>query len=355
MCTVRRIVAAAIFCLLAPTEAVSQVSGQVTDSGGRPIHGALVELSGSAGPMIFQATDSAGRFYFQARANSGNDKLRVSYPGMTTTTISVVEPGTPLLIRLDTHPFALDPIIASRIAVKCPYQDEKDARQLWIAARSKYSSSTWARGLSISYLYSERSLESASHIASIPDTDLEQRSVTYVGATSTRTAGRYYNVNRQFVETGYAVRTGHERPYWRYPALEGRHAHHFASSEFGSRHTFHLLRKSEDASVLGFCPTATTTTAIQGTLVISADTTFVSTEWTYIHPERDEMAGGRVAFVPLDQGAVTEHHLLSADGILWWQHWGASERFTQRRSLFTRWTISTSDEIPVDARARHPR
>lgn len=326
-----------------------QVTGRVVNQADQPINGALVQLIDLNGVAAEQPTDSQGIFHFALAASATANTIRVSHVGMTTAVVAVTATGRPVTVRLEVDPITLAPVAALDIKAECPAPSQMEARLLWEAASSKYSASTWARGLTVQYLYAERSVDSPAEIGGIRDSELQPRSATYVGATNTPTNGRYLNINQQFATEGYAVRTGHERPYWRYPSLEGRHAHHFGSIEFGSTHSFTIVDNTDDSIVLGFCPTLDRFTTIQGTLVISTDTTFVSAEWKYLHVERPEVAGGRVVFVSTKHGDVApdKRHLLAAHGLLWYKHWSMDDRFTQRRSVYTDWTISESDEFPI--------
>lgn len=334
--------------ILVSTDVAAQLRGRVVDTNGGRIHGAQVDLWSADERLAVSWTDSTGVFTFSPDVVATATRTHVSRIGFRSSWAEF-DPAadTLFVVRLEVEPVQLAPVAAAPEDAVCPQSEDNAARRIWSAAAGRYSPHTWARGASVEYLFRESRLIPATAVGTLDDRELEERSMRYVGARSVPTIGRYYDINRRFKEEGYARATGHDHPYWKYPALEGRHAHHFASRAFGDAHVLALMRADADGYRIAFCPVSTGKPAIHGVLLISPDTAFVSARWRYTLPRQSEIAGGQVTFVPRDDDdLVAEQHLLPMTGSLWYQHWASEDRFVQRWSVFLAWRIGASDEAP---------
>lgn len=87
-----------------------------------------------------------------------------------------------------------------------------------------------------------------------------------------------------------------EFKHWIYAPLGGVAAWHFATSAFAERHTLTVLGRTQDATIIGFCPTNRREADIQGELEVGDDSFFRSARWWFRVPHDDEDAGGEATF-----------------------------------------------------------
>jgi hypothetical protein len=104
-----------IDCIQQRRLVVPRVHGQVLDSSGVPVSGAVVSLTPDGNPAMQTKTDSMGRFDF--KASSGSYVLKAEYPGFEITTAEL-EVGKDALNTL--HPTALR-VILGLPGINCPW------------------------------------------------------------------------------------------------------------------------------------------------------------------------------------------------------------------------------------------
>jgi hypothetical protein len=84
---------------------------------------------------------------------------------------------------------------------------------------------------------------------------------------------------------------------WRYAPLHDVAGEHFLSPAFRERHTFQILGRAGDATVVGFCPTRGGEVDVRGELLIGDDHRLHGARWFVQVPHDDEDAGGEATFV----------------------------------------------------------
>lgn len=326
--------------------AVAQIRGEVRAPTGEPVAEVLVELWTPEGRGPVQLTDELGLFSFsetQAAEVTGASFSRLGFASV----MERVTPGAdPLVVILEPTPIPLPELVVEAAGEVCPNREDPEARKLWEAGRSRYSPATAERGIAMRLLWGEEAQVPGMWVGIIDEDRLRYRDHRQVGATDESTPGRYRNVNATIEESGYVVRTHLARPRWRFRSLEGQHAHHFASGVFGDRHALSLHAVDDSRFALAFCPGDRGPSGIEGVLVLSRDTAFVSARWNYVIPDRSEVAGGEVLFVPWWNPRDELPHLLSARGVFWRSDAVGRDRYFQRSSVFSAWSISEDEEMP---------
>ena len=333
---------------LAP-RAGAQISGTISDPGGRPIPQVNVELWSLDARVAAMLTDARGRFSFSPADTRGAVSIvarRIGYAGMS----------APIQYGERAAGYIMRPIAASlpRVVVtadrrSCPRHDDPAARALWERARQRYSMLPEGYGMSYDAVADSEDLLS-------PDATLPPDSVMAGDGFSIGAALRFADTAR--IHTlGYAwpyyIRTrrhGVERR-WRYPHLESYLAEHFASDEFGGRHVFSLADTSAGEFRIAYCAPHGDEPEIAGSIRLRADTSFIDARWRFITPKPHEDAGGIVTFIPY-RAAATPPLLLAAWSVSWHRLYVRGGYFAQHSMAFRHWWTQRT-MLPVDTyRAR---
>jgi hypothetical protein len=229
--------------------------------------------------------------------------LRSSRGKMTTARIArLTLPAAMLAIPApaaaqDRPPASLPAVVAEAARTACPNHDEPAARTVWEAMRARYS----VPADSLSLASRMRTFTGRVSAERVGVADVLPRDEGWRGYTA---AGRRL-ARRRIEAGGYAARAPNGwGGAWMYAALDAEEASHFGDPLFAARNTLSLSRSAE-GMVIAFCPRRELRRqpAIEGRLILSADTSLAEAEWRFRTPEPAEDAGGRVVFMPHEPGA----------------------------------------------------
>jgi len=342
--------------VLVPCDVVGQLSGRVLTDAGSPLPNAVIQIWGSAELMADLETDRSGRFVSDLplervrRASIHHLGYGVEIVGVDQFRVGPVE------VVMHGLPVALPMLEVTITSDICAESEDSGARQVWEAARRRYSAETRYRGGAAETRGSFGHVRAESVGRFQLAHQQRQGWQAWVGATDDSSPGRYRVIERIIAERGYAwgqrsASVGRRVLNWVYPLLEGRHAYHFATPEFGRGHAFHVVAVSSSHTELAFCPKSASQASIQGRLVIASDSTFLSARWTFVTDAPIEGAGGEVLF-----GEATdsegEVHLVSARGIFWRHdgeppmYEGISKTYVQLVRVTDQWRVSVDAHMP---------
>jgi hypothetical protein len=315
----------------------------VVTPGGQPVAGALIELWTQEGRVTTTATDNTGRFTLPEEAMRLTQRLTITQLGYRVRSLPVADVRDGIRIELDPMPIALPDLTVTAAKQLCPNSESAEARQLWRAASSQYSQESASRARSAEMLRIEEEQVPNAAVGWVSEERLRPVTHAWAGGSATRQHGRYIDVNTRIAAGGYAFRTDMAEPPWRFPALDERDAHHFASELFGTLHSFSFfddLPVSEE-KVLVYCPRDRTRPSIEGILRFAADSTFLEAEWTVITPRPVRRAGGHVLFSRWSSNGAELPHLLPERGTFWVQHPHMPDRYSQRHTIYSSWRIGS--------------
>ncbi|MET0398514.1 MAG: carboxypeptidase-like regulatory domain-containing protein [Longimicrobiaceae bacterium] len=324
--------------------AAAQLRGVIADPDGRPVPGATVELWGASARLGRTTTDARGEFGFTAEAAAGAGAVTVQRIGFAPLTRAVAPPAS---LELRLEPLAVPlPELRSRTARRaCPNREEPAARRLWEAARRRYDAGIASRGISsVSRTWS--GIVDARDVG-IVDEDRMHGATAGGHGEATGVDGMVrrwgYAAPKSLGYIPWGISWQDDFFAWSYPALHERYAYHFAGDTFGALHALSVLSAGDGATTLGFCPRGRERTAIEGTLTLGADGSFLSAAWSFRTPRPREDAGGEVVFAPRSTGV---RPLLPVRGVFW-RRMGGSRRYWQRASTYTAWFVGQDSTMPV--------
>lgn len=330
--------------ILLPALAFGQIQGRIAEPSGKALDGVTVELWGASQRIAVVRTDPAGGFGF-SRDEALNARsltlARIGYQGRSV----LLRPGAPpLALVLEPLAVSLPELTVRQARQICPNREQPQARALWDAVRSRYSRATSGRGYEVQHLVAREHV-SQDQIGLVDE--------SRVVPTVSRSGDLAQDVNASIAAQGYAVvQPSHWQIFdddyfsWRYPKLHSATAHHFASDVFGTRHDLSIVSSSPEETVLAFCPRNRRQPFMEGTLVVSADSTFAEAAWSFTTPRPKESAGGEVFFAPPpDDRGGPRPHLLAARGVFW-RRLGGRDLFYQRAEVLLNWSISDDSRPP---------
>ncbi len=333
----------AALCLVGSgwTQAAAQVSGRVRDESGAPVPRAAVEIWSGGARVAAVASDSAGAFRLPADASAAAGRIVVRRFGYESLS-APFSPSGPHEYTLKALSVVLPELSASAARAPCPRRDNPAAREAWRAAASRYARDTGRRGYGLTRMV---------HQGWVTPEDVGFPDESRLRPGSESSVGGMARLDVVIPRSGYAWRRppgdisyGSTLDYdaWNYPELEGTHAYHFATEEFGRFNVLAMVRTGAEGTTLAFC-SRVEGPSVYGTLTIGPDGSLLSAGWRFRTPRPDEQAGGEVIFAPVPAGA--EPHLLPARG-LFWRKGAMPGRFWQRSTVFLAWYISPGAEAP---------
>ena len=147
-----------------------------------------------------------------------------------------------------------------------------------------------------------------------------------------------------------------DEPAWRYPALDDRDAHHFASDLFARLHDISIHDRVENTgeTVLAFCPRSRKQPSIEGTLRLAADGTLLEAEWTLRTPRPVHLVGGHVIFSRWRSHGDQLPHLLPERAVWWAENPRFPNRYSHRYTIYTSWRIGSDGSVPSLNGSGHP-
>lgn len=304
-------VAIAFALLFATPAAAQQLGGRVLSSNGQPLPSATVEVWGRAEILHIEATGANGAFTLPDLPRERITRYVFRHLGFGVVIVQVedFEDGIEVVLP-DEVVHEIEGLEASVSREICPVDDEPDARERWAAAAGRYDRRTSRRGIGGHYRAETKDLSADDLFDGIEgrleDVDIEMwdswPAAIRVEAGDTLTLDdmvrdRGYAWHRDF--EGTLAFFGRDRHLnWRYPELDTRSAHHFASETFGSLHDLALLRDEDDGARLVFCPNdrADDHPAIEGRLLVGHEGSLLEAEWRFVTDDPVEDAGGWVRF-----------------------------------------------------------
>jgi TolB-like protein/tetratricopeptide (TPR) repeat protein len=298
----------------AATPLGAQVRGTVSDPGGHPVVGALVELYSSYERLAAQGTDSLGRFRFAVPV-AVNGMLVIRAIGFAPVRRALASLESDVRVTMQPLPIQLAEVRVSGEPAYCPAADDPRARDLWSRAARHYDvalSSTLIRSQTLVFA------------ADVPADSLGLMDTTRL---------------RRVVmgEPGETPRAGWRVFYGqRVPFLESIQAWQFGDPSFARVNRIAFPPGSAGDSVIAFCSGLEGQPVVRGWLTLSPDTTFATASWDFVTPQQGALIGGRVLFARMDP-TIAGQPLLAITGFFW-RNRGGGHGFYQQWMEFREWT-----------------
>lgn len=324
--------------LFAPKVARAQVEVTVTDSTGRGLAGARVELWQPSLLLSVRSTDSVGVAGFSAFEVASATEVRVRHIGYAPARASLGEAGGRLNVQLSPLAQSLPSVTIAASVDACPQSDSPEARELWASIATRYREPS----------FESRFTELDQRIGSVEETEVGQ---ALEGGL--RTGSRMYTsagmegAHQQIVSHGYASSAPRSHDYdlfgaWQYAQLDAELSGHFATPAFASAHTFAIASQGASVTTLRFCARDRRASGLDGRLQVSEGEGFIAAHWRFWNPARDaEAAGGSATFASTGADSASAP-LLSTSGLFWRQL--PSGRFLQRWQSFHEWQLVVGSE-----------
>lgn len=323
-------------------EAHGQLTGVILDQAGNPIEGVAVEAWGETLRLATRVTDATGAFSIPQVVAARTTALyahRIGFRAVRRDVDGGAGAG-PVEIRLDAEAVSLPTVEVVTSRAFCPRSDERTARALWEAARTRYAHGLDSMGVA-TYLAAQREVVQPSALGSppAPGEAEEQRGSSFLLRVSW---------DRRIDREGYAYPV--RRPTaagaldsWVYAPLQADLAPHFVNELFGKLHTLSVFSEDETGWRLAFCPRNRDRPSIHGTLHVAPDSSLVSAEWMFQTKEPEESAGGRAVFVPGGRQG-TSPYLLPSEGVFWRK--APEGGFLQVHERYEGWIVAPGDSVP---------
>jgi hypothetical protein len=331
--TLRLALVALVLAFPLPAQLVVRV-----EAGGIGLSGAEVGIWNDSTRLAGGRTDALGSVQLRIRAadrvgirltvrRMGFLAVQRALQGSDTVVIALVASATPL------------PALAVQArTLRCPVQDDPEARALWQAAAGRFA--PYDDRLHFGYVGRFTDERVPAESRSFGD-ELDRGFMGFSPAGHV-TALLY----RTGDTTPYAMWTtrhgvgGTMSRWWYTPVHEGAAASHFASARFGATHAFTMLGVNGDARVLGFCALDTRGPEIEGEMQIDADSTLRAARWQFRVPRDDEDAGGEVWFGMARHGG--QRYLIGVRG----SRWARADRghYEQHRYELLGWRLGSTPE-----------
>jgi hypothetical protein len=338
---IARLLNTAILAVALATPAAAQLRVQVLDSSGRAVPAVRVDVLGR-GEIIGSASTSAeGLAELAFERWSAADRITLTHLGFRTLIVQVADIPANGVIRLEPEATPVEGLTVEARAL-CPIDGDERARRLWSEVASRYSAETGSRAW-----FAELSRYGGSvreqDLHRIPDSGFVKHLVA--GGPGIIHGGDHTprSVDDRIRTEGYAwpplMVGGSTRSRdlsWTYPELERTHAHHFASPVFGALHDFAVASESEGQTTLVFCGNGAGSGAtMRGIITLVPGDAFVTAEWRFETPERDENAGGTVSFTSYVEGPGAKPHLVASHG-LFFRHIGPERPYPDLPMTYAR-------------------
>lgn len=334
--------ALAAVLLVGSRPAEAQVSGRVLDSGGRPLPAVPVELWSGPQRVAVQPTASDGSFRF-GEAEAGAVRLSARMLGYSPVRREVSAPAADVTLALVATVVELEGLtVAAPPKLRCPAREDREARDMWASLRTRYDHGRDTLGIS----FYARRYDATGPRDDVGLVDAERRLVrSWYGVQGRARPLSPYRTSPY--PYAYPIVSSFDPAYagWRYRELQSTDVDHFVDEEFGGRHTFSILARRGDATVVGFCPVRESWKgpSIEGMLTIGRDTSLVKAEWRFRMARATEEAGGEVVFVPRGRDPIP---LLPAQTLYWRRITGQRDRYFQRSEQFATYEFLPSDTLP---------
>ena len=327
---------------LSPRAAHAQLEVMVTDSAGRPISGARVELWRTSELLTARSTNAVGSATFDPSEVADATDLHVRRIGYAPARVSLVEASGRLVVQLDLLARSLPSLTVSASVDACPQTDSPEARALWrrVAARYREPSLDGRHTTLDQRMGTVEEIE----IGQVQDSELRPGARLF---TAEGMQGSY----QQLTSRGYAYAVPDSHNYelfgaWQYAQIDAELAGHFATNAFADAHTFAVASRRAAITTLRFCAKDRRRSGLDGILQLSEGDGFVETHWRFWNPRGGaEAAGGAATFAVARADSASEP-LVSTSGLFWRQL--PTGKFMQRWQSFHEWRLlDGTDENPV--------
>lgn len=328
---ITRVRYALLLLALTSTVASAQLEVVVSDSTGRGLGGARVELWSGAKLVMVRPTNLNGLAVFTAQEMPNATDVLVRSIGYSPRRVSLVDAGSRLAVRMERLAQSLPKVTIASVAQTCPQSDDAEARAFVLRVAGRYR---------------EPSLEGRVTTLDQRQGTVDAREVGFFYESELRTGSRTYTpagvrgAHQQVARSGYAYELTESHTYdlfggWQYPAVEAELAGHFATQEFADAHTFAVASRNASVTTIRYCGRERRRSGLDGTLQISERDGFVEARWRFWNP-RDgaEDAGGAATFASV-QADVQSAALTSTSGLFWRQL--PSGKYVQRWQRFHEW------------------
>lgn len=271
-----------IAALLASAPVAAQVRGTVTDSAGRPLSDAVVDLWGPTERVGRVVTGAAGRFEFKETV--GGSRLAVRRIGSRAVIMPVGAGDTMMTVVL--HP-GLVAVEGTEVrGGACPSRDDRNARSRWIAAAQHYrpvSDSLWLS--SVFKLVQER----------VPTDDVGRPVLDSSGYGWT--AGRLVMFSirswqTRIAQVGYLAPDPESQSFGQ--SFQGLYHQRWVSPEFGTESVF----SGAPDGTIRFCSKEQVRPWIEGEMRIGEDGGIVWVRWRFRSRSALPATGGEALFLP---------------------------------------------------------
>ena len=301
------------------------------EASGIPVSAAEVSVWDSQGRVASGRTDGAGilRIALERPAASGAFVL-VRRIGYAPTRVPF-EVRDSLVVAMSAVAATLPVLVVRTKELRCPATTEPEADSVWRASASRYSMRlTWLRIDWTGYSTSETVSGEQRGFAD----PYEMRPPMYgTGASVRGQTGLEDPPPYAFYERHIGI--GGEYWQWRYANLENYSSDHFLSERFREQHSLVVLGRTENTTLLGFCPRNDSQPDLQGELQVGIDATLMSARWFFHVPHDDEDAGGEATFAPtMLEG---REYVVAIRGSSWRR--AGKNLYNQRRFERVRWDI----------------
>jgi hypothetical protein len=357
---IARLSSAALLAAALVSPLAGQVSVKVVDQSGRPVPAVRIDVLGLGDLIGTVSTTAEGTAELSFERWSEARRLTLTHLEFRTLIVQVDDIPSDGLIRLEPEATAIEGLDVTARPL-CPIDDDDRARRLWSEVASRYSSETpsraWFARLS---RYGGSVREQDLH--RIPDSGFIHHLAAGGPGVITGDDHTPRSLDDRIESEGYAWRplvvggtTRARDLVWAYPELDWLHAYHFASPVFGALHHFAVASESEGQITLVFCANGEGSGAtIDGVLSLAPEEAFLSADWRFDTTDRDESAGGSVAFTSYAERPGAKPHLLASRGAFF-RHTGPARPYPDLPPTYARfgtasieWYLLPSAERPCN-------
>ena len=355
---IARLSSAALLAAALVSPLAGQISVNVVDQNGRPVPAVRIDVLGLGDLIGTVSTTAEGTAELSFARWSEARRLTLTHLEFRTLIVQVDDIPSDGLIRLEAEATEIEGLDVTARQL-CPVDDDERARRLWSDVASRYSTKTgsraWFARLS---RYGGPVREQDLH--RIPDSRFIDHLAAGGPGVITGDDHTPRSLDVRIENEGYAWRplvvggTTRARDLaWAYPELDWLHAHHFASPLFGALHDFAVASESEGQVTLVFCANGEGTGAtIDGVISLIPGDAFLSADWRFATPDRDESAGGSVAFTSWVERPGTTPHLVAARGAFF-RHTGPARPYPDLPLTYARFGTASAEWHLLPS-AEHP-
>ncbi len=355
-----RLLGAAVLAGILSSPLAAQVTIQVVDPNGRPVPAVQISVLGRGELIGATSTSADGLADLTFERWSEAQRITLTHVGFETLIVQVADIPPDGLIRFEPQATAIEGLTVEAPDL-CPVEDDERARRLWSEVASRYSVETGSRAWFASLSrYGGPVREQDLH--RIPNSGFVNQIAAGGSGVIHGEDHTPRSLDDRIWNEGYAwpplVVGGTTRSRdlaWTYPELDRTHAYHFASPVFGALHDFAVASESDGRATLVYCGNGEGRGAtMRGIISLVPGDAFVSADWRFEVPARDENAAGSVSFASYEGGSDAKPHLVASRG-LFFRHSGPARPYPDLPMTYARfgtarveWHLLPSGEQPCN-------